>query len=113
MLFAFQGTSRPTKYVVLRDDNNMTSDEIQKLCFYLCFISNRSTKSISIPSPVMNAHLAAFRAKVHILALNLRTGPITRNQTKEEREEREAEFAEELNQKILVKESLKKRLYFC
>ncbi len=109
----FQGTSRPTKYVVLRDDNNMPSDEIQKLCFYLCFISNRSTKSISIPSPVMNAHLAAFRAKVHILARNLRIGTTNRNQTKEEREEREAQLAQQLNQKIMVKDELKKRLYYC
>ncbi len=61
----------------------------------------------------MNAHLAAFRAKVHILALNLRTGPTNRNQTKEEREEREAQLAQQLNHKIMVKDSLKKRLYYC
>jgi hypothetical protein len=90
----------------------MKFDEIEKLCHYLCFISSRSTKSISIPTPVQNAHLAAFRAYVHIMATNVRTGGRKQNESEEEREDREAKVVQELNKKIMVKESLKNRFYY-
>ncbi|XP_023241851.1 protein argonaute-2-like [Centruroides sculpturatus] len=63
-----QGTSRPAHYTVLWDDNNFTADELQTLSYYLCHTYVRCTRSISIPCPVMYAHLAAYRAKQHLLA---------------------------------------------
>ena len=46
----------------------MTADEIQDLTNMLCFLYARCSRSISIPTPVFYAHLAAFRARAHIQA---------------------------------------------
>uniref|UniRef100_A0A131YKF2 Eukaryotic translation initiation factor 2C n=1 Tax=Rhipicephalus appendiculatus TaxID=34631 RepID=A0A131YKF2_RHIAP len=70
-----QGTSRPAHYYVVHDDTNFTSDELQKLSYYLCHTYARCAKSVSIPAPVYYAHLAAFRAKEHIAsACNVPSG---------------------------------------
>lgn len=66
--FGIQGTSRPAHYTVLWDDNDFSSNEIQKLSYYLCHIYARCTRSISIPAPVQYAHLAAARAKQHLIS---------------------------------------------
>ncbi|XP_023211215.1 protein argonaute-2-like [Centruroides sculpturatus] len=66
--YGIQGTSRPAHYTVLWDDNDFSSDELQKLSYYLCHIYVRCTRSISIPSPVQYAHLAAARAKQHLIS---------------------------------------------
>uniref|UniRef100_A0A0P4W9L5 Uncharacterized protein n=1 Tax=Scylla olivacea TaxID=85551 RepID=A0A0P4W9L5_SCYOL len=61
-----QGTTRPTHYHVLWDDNNMTLDELETLTYSMCHLYSRCNKSVSLPTPAYYAHLAAFRAKVHI-----------------------------------------------
>lgn len=61
-----KGTSRPAHYVVLHDDNNFKADELQKFSHDLCHVYGRCNRSISIPAPAMNAHLAAARAKKYI-----------------------------------------------
>ncbi|KAL1475579.1 hypothetical protein MTO96_003553 [Rhipicephalus appendiculatus] len=66
--FGIQGTSRPAHYYVVWDDSNFTADEIQKLSYYLCHTYARCARSVSIPAPVYYAHLAAFRAKDHIMS---------------------------------------------
>jgi eukaryotic translation initiation factor 2C len=58
-----QGTSRPTKYTVLADGSNFSSDEIQQLTYNLCWLYQRCTRAVSIPTPVYYAHLAAARAR--------------------------------------------------
>ncbi|GIY90905.1 protein argonaute-3 [Caerostris darwini] len=65
--FGLQGTSRPCHYTVIEDDNDFTADDLQKLTYYLCHTYVRCTKSISSPAPVQYAHLAAFRARQHLL----------------------------------------------
>ncbi|KAG7155224.1 argonaute 2-like 4, partial [Homarus americanus] len=69
-----QGTSKPTHYHILWDDNDMTMDDIQMLTYSLCHLYFRCTRSVSLPSPAYYAHLAAFRAKVHISELSERDG---------------------------------------
>ncbi|XP_037522356.1 protein argonaute-2 isoform X1 [Rhipicephalus sanguineus] len=70
-----QGTSRPAHYYVVHDDADFTSDELQKLSYYLCHTYARCARSVSIPAPVYYAHLAAFRAKEHIAsACNVSSG---------------------------------------
>ena len=62
-----QGVSRPTKYHLLwNDDDNMKTDELEQLTYYLCHMFSRCTRSVSYPAPTYNAHLAAYRARVYL-----------------------------------------------
>ena len=60
-----QGTSRPTHYHVLHDDNNFTPDELQELTYRLCYIYGRATRAVSIVPPAYYADLVAARARFH------------------------------------------------
>ncbi|UYV68163.1 AGO1 [Cordylochernes scorpioides] len=51
-----QGTSRPSHYHVLWDDNQFSSDELQCLTYQLCHTYVRCTRSVSIPAPAYYAH---------------------------------------------------------
>uniref|UniRef100_A0A2I3SCG0 Argonaute RISC catalytic component 3 n=2 Tax=Pan TaxID=9596 RepID=A0A2I3SCG0_PANTR len=62
-----QGTSRPSHYHVLWDDNCFTADELQLLTYQLCHTYVRCTRSVSIPAPAYYAHLVAFRARYHLV----------------------------------------------
>ncbi|KAG7100186.1 hypothetical protein E1B28_001963 [Marasmius oreades] len=59
------GTSRSAHYHVLSDDNDFTADAMQNLCFGLCHVFARSTRTISIPTPVAYADLVCSRAPNH------------------------------------------------
>ncbi|MED6155463.1 argonaute 5 [Stylosanthes scabra] len=61
-----QGTSRPTHYHMLYDDNNFTADGFQTLTNNLCYTYARCTRSVSVVPPAYYAHLAAFRARYYI-----------------------------------------------
>ncbi|XP_060847719.1 protein argonaute-2-like [Rhopalosiphum padi] len=61
-----QGTSRPSHYHVLWDDNNFESDELQILTYQLCHTYVKCTRSVSIPAPLYYAHLATFRSRYHL-----------------------------------------------
>jgi eukaryotic translation initiation factor 2C len=61
-----QGTSRPTIYHCLYDEAKFTSDTMQQLCFNLCFLSERATRSINMVSPSYRAHIAAYYARMFI-----------------------------------------------
>lgn len=63
-----QGTSRPTLYHVLLDENKIGSDDLQKLCYNLCFLSERATRSISMVSPAYRAHIAALMGRIFLEA---------------------------------------------
>ncbi|XP_076050317.1 protein argonaute-2-like [Oratosquilla oratoria] len=64
-----RGTSKPSHYHVLWDDSDMNADQIQQMTYAMCHLYSRCTRSVSIPTPAYYAHLAAYRAKVHILEL--------------------------------------------
>ncbi|MED6206019.1 argonaute 5 [Stylosanthes scabra] len=61
-----QGTSRPTHYHMLFDENNFTADGFQTLTNNLCYTYARCTRSVSVVPPAYYAHLAAFRARYYI-----------------------------------------------
>ncbi|CAK9297293.1 unnamed protein product, partial [Gordionus sp. m RMFG-2023] len=61
-----QGTSRPTHYHVLWDDNNFNADDFQSLTYALCHTYVRCNRAVSIPAPAYYAHHVAFRARHHI-----------------------------------------------
>ncbi|KAJ4733389.1 Argonaute family protein [Rhynchospora pubera] len=63
-----KGTSRPTHYHVLYDENNFTADALQTLTNNLCYTYARCTRSVSIVPPAYYAHLAAFRARYYMEA---------------------------------------------
>ncbi|KAL8140385.1 hypothetical protein V2J09_006406 [Rumex salicifolius] len=61
-----QGTSRPTHYHVLFDENHFTADLLQLLTNSLCYTYARCTRSVSVVPPAYYAHLAAFRARYYM-----------------------------------------------
>ncbi|KAI8979788.1 Piwi domain-containing protein [Mycotypha africana] len=60
-----QGTSRPTHYHVLHDENKFTSDALQELTYNLCYIYGRATRAVSIVPAAYYADLIAARARFH------------------------------------------------
>ncbi|KAL6894480.1 hypothetical protein ACP4OV_008578 [Aristida adscensionis] len=61
-----KGTSRPTHYHVLYDENKFTADGLQTLTYNLCYTYARCTRSVSVVPPAYYAHLAAFRARHYL-----------------------------------------------
>ncbi|KAH7929773.1 Piwi-domain-containing protein [Leucogyrophana mollusca] len=60
------GTSRPSHYVVLRDDiYKGNTDDLQELAFTLCHAYARATRSVSIPAPVYYADIICARGAFH------------------------------------------------
>ncbi|KAI0818690.1 Piwi domain-containing protein [Irpex lacteus] len=49
------GTSRPSHYVVLRNDPKWNADELQAISYALCHVYAPATRSVSIPAPVYYA----------------------------------------------------------
>lgn len=64
-----QGTSKPSYYVVLLNEDKIPADELQKLTYLLCHDYQRCSKSVSVPAPVYHAHHAAVRGKSNYLAV--------------------------------------------
>lgn len=100
-----QGTSQPAHYTVINDDNNFRLEEIQSLTYNLCHTSARSTTSISVPSSVMYADLAAARAMDYLNSNNIEmsTSDDARQQVIIEESIREA---------VSVDENIENSMYF-
>ncbi|KAM3369442.1 hypothetical protein ACQJBY_017370 [Aegilops geniculata] len=61
-----KGTSRPTHYHVLLDENRFQSDEVQQLIHNLCYTFVRCTRPVSLVPPAYYAHLAAYRGRLYL-----------------------------------------------
>ncbi|RDD36036.1 Protein argonaute-2 [Trichoplax sp. H2] len=73
--FGIQGTSRPTHYHVLLDENKLSADSLQEFTYQLCHVYCRCTRSVSIPAPVYYSHHLAFRARSYITQLGGEMSP--------------------------------------
>ncbi|GAA5987144.1 hypothetical protein JCM10908_001048 [Rhodotorula pacifica] len=65
---ALIGTTRPTRYVLLVDDNKMTSNDFEATINALCFSYQRCNKAVSLPAPVYYAHLVAGQIRQWIIS---------------------------------------------
>ncbi|VFQ59918.1 unnamed protein product [Cuscuta campestris] len=70
--FGGLGTSKPTHYYVLWDDNHFSSNDMQKLIYDLCFTFARCAKAVSLVPPVYYADLVAYRGRMFQEVVNER-----------------------------------------
>jgi len=59
------GTSRPSHYMVLRNDSGGSMDDLQGLAYDLCHVYAKATRSVSVPAPVYYADLVCARANCY------------------------------------------------
>ncbi|KAJ3252113.1 eukaryotic translation initiation factor 2C, 2 [Chytriomyces hyalinus] len=60
-----QGTSRSAHYHVLYDENNFSPDDLQEICYRMCYLFSRATRSVGLVPAVYYAHLVAQRARCY------------------------------------------------
>ncbi|XP_064115505.1 protein argonaute-3-like isoform X1 [Macrobrachium nipponense] len=61
-----QGTSKPTHYRVLWDDNGLSLNQLEAFSYAMCHLYARCARSVSLPTPAYYAHWAAYRGKIHL-----------------------------------------------
>ncbi|KFD45307.1 hypothetical protein M513_13817 [Trichuris suis] len=101
-----QGTSRPAKYNVLYDDNNLNSDTMQAIAYYLCHVYGRCMRSVSIPAPVYFAHLACYRSRDHTYFLTGRSD--NSSGSRQQNEQGRVRFT----RAVTVHENIRSSMYF-
>uniref|UniRef100_A0A0E0KHH4 Piwi domain-containing protein n=1 Tax=Oryza punctata TaxID=4537 RepID=A0A0E0KHH4_ORYPU len=99
-----KGTSRPTHYHVLLDENGFKADTLQTLTYNLCYTYARCTRAVSIVPPAYYAHLGAFRARYYMEDEHSDQGSSSSVTTRTER-----------SMKLLpeVKENVKRFMFYC
>ncbi|KAL0398154.1 UNVERIFIED_CONTAM: protein argonaute 2 [Sesamum radiatum] len=75
--YGSKGTSKPTHYYVLRDENLFSSDRLQKLIYDMCFTFARCTKPVSLVPPVYYADRVAYRGRMFQEAAVGRDSPMS------------------------------------
>ena len=65
-----KGVSRPTYYTILCEENALQLAQLEKLTFDLCHVYARCSRAVSRPAPTFYAHLAAYRARYYIQAVD-------------------------------------------
>lgn len=60
-----KGTSRPSHYTVLVNEEGVKTQNLQELAYALCHCFSRATRSVKMPAPVYYADLVCRRARFH------------------------------------------------
>eukprot|EP00884_Botryococcus_braunii_P017115 jgi/Botrbrau1/4087/Bobra.152_3s0038.1 len=60
---AMKGTSRPSHYHVIVDQNDLPVDTLQKFTYHMCYLFCRCTRAVSVCPPAYYAHRAAMRGR--------------------------------------------------
>ncbi|XP_021732844.1 protein argonaute 5-like isoform X1 [Chenopodium quinoa] len=102
-----QGTSRPTHYHVLYDENNFTADLLQLLTNSLCYTFARCTRSVSVVPPAYYAHLLAFRARYYVEGMTMSDSESTN--TKDLTKDKQAE----VQALPKIKENVRDVMFYC
>ncbi|KNA05809.1 hypothetical protein SOVF_186940 [Spinacia oleracea] len=104
-----QGTSRPTHYHVLYDENNFTADLLQLLTNSLCYTFARCTRSVSVVPPAYYAHLLAFRARYYAEGMTMSESESNsaRDLTKDKQAEAEVQALPQ------IKENVRNVMFYC
>ncbi|MCJ1384902.1 hypothetical protein MMC17_008020 [Xylographa soralifera] len=63
---AIKGTARPIHYVVIKDENHMDVDGLEKMTHGLCYLWGRATKSVSVCPPAYYADILCTRARCYL-----------------------------------------------
>jgi len=61
-----QGTTRPTHYYVVHDENNFSADALQRLTNCTSYMFGRATRAVSLIPPAYYADLACDRGRCYI-----------------------------------------------
>ncbi|OAV97009.1 hypothetical protein PTTG_11651 [Puccinia triticina 1-1 BBBD Race 1] len=61
-----QGTSRPTRYVILKDESNSSADDLQAIIQIISSGFQRATRSVGLATPAYYADIVASRAKMWV-----------------------------------------------
>ncbi|KAF2812260.1 Piwi-domain-containing protein [Mytilinidion resinicola] len=61
-----QGTSKPAHYVVIKDDNKLGADQLQRLTHNLCYTFGRATRSVSVCPPAYYADILCERGRSYL-----------------------------------------------
>ncbi|KAI6038599.1 Piwi-domain-containing protein [Pisolithus marmoratus] len=64
-----QGTTRPTHYYVVHDENGFRADQIQGLTHAMSYMFSRATKGVSLVAPAYYADIACERGRCYLRKL--------------------------------------------
>ncbi|RWS22816.1 Protein argonaute-2-like protein, partial [Leptotrombidium deliense] len=109
------GTSRPSRYFVLLNENNYDANAIQNITFYMCFLNPRATKSGSIPAPIVMADLSAGRARKHIVEAidaDASLSSLSTESDEDRTEEERKAYIERLNHLVSANRNIEDSLYY-
>jgi eukaryotic translation initiation factor 2C len=109
-----QGTSRPVRYTVLFDENDMSPDDLHRMTYNMCFTYARCTRTVSVVPVVYYANLLAARGRAYLSARKMAEKEAQRTDPRAKRGE---SFGEVILSKIstaepVVQDCLQRRPFF-
>ncbi|POW14391.1 hypothetical protein PSHT_07411 [Puccinia striiformis] len=111
-----QGTSRPTRYVILKDESNSSADQLQAIIQIISSGFQRATRSVGLATPAYYADIVASRAKLWLNvdddASTVASGSSGRDQTAEERAHDLDVYKQRIESMMSKLESLDKQMWW-